>query len=241
MRIRIIALSGALAASTLVAAPAMATESTPPADPTAVTQVPATAKFRNTCNPAIAALPASVEVDPMVKPGALNIQFNPGLYVWHEAKGWRVRLTHNLQAADGKPQVIEVRGRITASRPISNVRTVRLEDKQRGEWVAVQRPKRKVMDFRFVNGGYIDGINFNAGCAGRLTFTAWQVTRDPNTKTVARTPLEVYVGAGMSAVTAPAPDSNPGLVTNPEGAKRVLVMRTPVAAAAPVPQVTPAP
>jgi hypothetical protein len=42
----------------------------------------------------------------------------------------------------------------------------------------VQRPKRKVMDFRFVNGGYIDGINFTAGCAGRLTFRAWQVTKD---------------------------------------------------------------
>ena len=62
--------------------------------------------------------------------------------------------------------------------PISNVRTVRLEDKQRGEWVSVQRPKRKVMDFRFVNGGYIDGINFNAGCAGRLGVHAWQVDRE---------------------------------------------------------------
>ena len=132
MRIRIIALSGALAASTLLAAPAMADETKPPGDPTAVTQAPATATFRNTCNPAIAALPASVEADPMVKPGALISQFNPGLYVWHEAKGWRVRLTHNLKSGDGKPQVIEVRGRITASRPISNVRTVRLEDKQRG-------------------------------------------------------------------------------------------------------------
>ena len=29
--------------------------------------------------------------------------------------------------------------------------------------VSVQRPKRKVMEFRFVNGGYIDGINFDAG------------------------------------------------------------------------------
>ena len=52
MRIRIIALSGALAASTLLAAPAMADETTPPADPTAVRQAPAPAKFRNTCNPA---------------------------------------------------------------------------------------------------------------------------------------------------------------------------------------------
>ena len=176
-----------------------------------------------------------------MKPGALNSQFKPGLYVWHEAKGWRVRLTHNLKSADGKPQVIEVRGRITASRPISNVRTVRLEDKQRGEWVSVQRPKRRVMDFRFVNGGYIDGINFNAGCAGRLTFTAWQVTRDPSTKAVTRTPLDVYVGAGMKQVTEAAADSNPGLVNIPEGAKRVRILRAPVAVPAPVTPVAPTP
>jgi hypothetical protein len=231
MRIRITALSGALAASTLLAAPAMATESTPPADPTAVTQPPAPAKFRNTCNPAIAALPASVEAVPMVKPGARNPQFTPGLYVWHEAKGWRVRLTHNLlpQVVNGvqKPQVIEVRGRITASRPISNVRTVRLEDKQRGEWVSVQRPKRKVMDFRFVNGGYIDGINFNAGCAGRLTFTAWQVTKNADGTTL-RTPLPIYVGSDIAnPVTAPAPEANPGLVTT-DSAKRVVIRRAPV-------------
>ncbi len=230
MRIRSIALSGALAASTLLAAPAMATESTPPADPTAVTQAPAPAKFRNTCNPAIAALPASVEADPMVKPGAMNNQFNPGLYVWHEAKGWRVRLTHNKQVdVNGvqKPQVIEVRGRITASRPISNVRTVRLEDKQRGEWVSVQRPKRKVMDFRFVNGGYIDGINFNAGCAGRLTFTAWQVTKNAD-GTPGREPLPIYVGSDIAnPVTAPAPEANPGLVTT-DSAKRVVIRRAPV-------------
>ena len=95
--------------------------------------------------------------------------------------------TTSRRPSDGKPQVVEVRGRITSSRPISNVRTVRLEDKQRGEWVSVQRPKRKVMDFRFVNGGYIDGIDFNAGCAGKLTFTAWQVVRDATTKKVVGT------------------------------------------------------
>jgi hypothetical protein len=228
MRIRIMALSGALAASTLMAAPAMADQANSPADPTAATQAASPAKFRNTCNPAVAALPASVETDPMVKPGALNSQFTPGLYVWHEAKGWRVRLTHNLRAEDGKPRLIEVRGRITASRPINNVRTVRLEDKQRGEWVSVQRPKRKVMDFRFVNGGYIDGINFNAGCAGRLTFTAWQIVRDAETKkVVGRTPLEIRIGG--NTVTDGAVTANPRLVTTPEGAKRVVILRSPVA------------
>ena len=153
-------------------------------------------QFRNSCNPAVAALPPTVEGKPALNPGAVDGVAELGLYIWHEAKGWRVRLTHNLPKVDvnevSKPQLVEVRGRITASRPISNVRTVRLEDKQRGEWVSVQRPKRKVMDFRFVNGGYIDGINFNAGCAGRLGFTVWQVTKAEGG--IIRTPLPIFVG-----------------------------------------------
>jgi hypothetical protein len=230
MRIRMLALTGALAASAVLTPPAMATDTTP-AVPGATTTAPAPApvSFRNSCNPAIAALPASVEGRQRVKPGATDDAFAPGLYVWHEAKGWRVRLTHNLKASDGKPQVIEVRGRITSSRPISNVRTVRLEDKQRGEWVSVQRPKRKVMDFRFVNGGFIDGINFTAGCAGRLTFIAWQITRDPATKkVVGRTPLEIRVD-GTAPVTDGAVTANPRLVTTPEGGKRVVILRSAVA------------
>ena len=137
------------------------------ARPRDVTAAPAPATFRNSCNPAVATLPGVVEGNPTLVPGAKDGFAPLALYVWHEARGWRVRLTHNQpKVVDGKPQVVEVRGRITSSRPISNVRTVRLEDKQRGEWVSVQRPKRKVMDFRFVNGGYIDGIDFNAGCPG---------------------------------------------------------------------------
>jgi hypothetical protein len=235
------ALSGALAASTLLVAPAMATDTTP-ADPGAPTTAPAPAPapapaaeravltYRNSCNPAIAALPSAVEGDPAVTPGATNDVFAPGLYVWHEAKGWRVRLTHNLKTDVGTPQVIEVRGRITSSRPISNVRTVRLEDTQRGEWVSVQRPKRTVMDFRFVNGGYIDGINFNAGCAGRLTFTAWRVTKDAAGEP-SRTPLPIYVGQDITnPVSAAAPQANPGVVTT-DAATRVVIRRAPVPAA----------
>jgi hypothetical protein len=231
MRMRILALSGALAASTLITAPAMADTTTPDAAP--VTPAPAPAKFRNSCNPAVATLPGVLEGNPTLVPGARDGFAPLALYVWHEARGWRVRLTHNLpKAGDGKPQVVEVRGRITSSRPISHVRTVRLEDKQRGEWVSVQRPKRKVMDFRFVNGGYIDGIDFNAGCAGKLTFTAWQVVREATTKmVVGRTPLEVRVGATRQVVTDTAVTANPKLVTTPEGAVRVVVLRTPVTAA----------
>jgi hypothetical protein len=230
VRIRILAVSGALAASTLVSAPAMA-DTTTPTDPAPVTAAPAPAKFRNSCNPAVAALPPTVEGKPALNPGAVDRVAPLGLYVWHEAKGWRVRLTHNLPKVDVngvlKPQLVEVRGRITASRPISNVRTVRLEDKQRGEWVSVQRPKRKVMDFRFVNGGYIDGIDFNAGCAGRLGFSVWQVTKVEGK--IVRRPLPVYVGRTPSPVST---TSSPALATNaPVDVSRVVILRSPAAAA----------
>ncbi len=208
MRIRMLALSGALAASTVLIPPAMATDTTPTVPGTTTTApAPAPVKFRNSCNPAIAALPPTVEGQPAAfVPGAAK-----GVYVWHEKAGWRLRVTHpQARDAAGKPSLIEVRGRITSSRPLSNVRTVRLEDKQRGEWVSVQRPKRKVMDFRFVNGGFIDGINFTAGCAGRLGFTVWEITKDDTGKVV-RTPLPVFVGSVPTEVTG---TTLPSLATN---------------------------
>lgn len=115
-----------------------------------------------------------------------------GLCVWHDAAGWHVRLTHNeapgvAPGGTPRPTVVGVRGRVTASRPLVRVRTVRLEDRQRGEWVSVRRPARRATDFRFVNGGHMDGIDFAAGCAGKLTLTAWQVPRDAAGNVVGRT------------------------------------------------------
>jgi hypothetical protein len=236
MRTRTLARTLTLAAlaTTLLATPVLATEGTPSPAPQAP---PATREFRNTCDPAKALLPDVVEGDPGVKAGAKE-----GLYVWHEKKGWRVRLTHDLPKVADKAQRIEVRGVITSSRPISNVRLVKLEEQQRGEWVSVKRPGRKALGFRFVNYGGIDGINFTAGCAGKLTFTAWMVTRDSATGklvrdaagNVVRTPLRVFVGrvpAGQATpteVTDPAATANPRRVSPPDDATKVLILRTPV-------------
>jgi hypothetical protein len=227
MRIRIVALSGILAATTLVGAPAMADEASPAAGPAVVTPSPAhkgaKVKFRNSCKPSIATLPPSVEGQPATFiPGA-----EKGLYIWHERAGWRVRLTHpQTKNEKGRPNLIEVRGRITSTRKFANVRTIQLEDKQRGEWVSVRRPSRKVMDFRFVNGGFIDGINFNARCSGRLGFTVWEITKDPVTGKVVRTPMPIFVGASPTAVTNA---TVPALASNaPVGVSRVVILRSPV-------------
>jgi hypothetical protein len=181
-----------------------------------------TPAYLNSCSPSRAALPASVIGDPKVKPGRTS-NTAKGLYVWKDAKGWKVRLTHNLKSAAGKASRIEVRGRITTTKPITAVRLVRLEDKQRGEWVAVRRPQRRVLDFRFVNYGGIDGINFAAGCSGKVTFTVWQVTR-ANGK-VTRTPLPVFVGAARTQLTTA---TVPALAAKPANVSRFTVLRTPV-------------
>jgi hypothetical protein len=226
MRIRIMALSGALAATTLMAAPAVADEATPVPGPAVVNPSPAQTApvtFRNSCKQSIATLPPSVEGQPATfVPGAKK-----GLYIWHERAGWRVRLTHpQTKDEKGRPNLIEVRGRITSTRKFAQVRTIRLEDKQRGEWVSVRRPSRKVMDFRFVNGGFIDGINFTARCSGRLGFTVWEITKDPVTGKVVRTPMPIFVGTAPTEVTN---TSVPALAANaPAGVSRVVILRTPV-------------
>lgn len=178
--------------------------------------------YLNSCKPSKAALPTSVKGDPKLKPGRTS-NAAKGLYVWNDGKGWKVRLTHNLQPVAGKAQLVEVRGRITATKRITKVKLVRLEDRQRGEWVSVQRPKRKTVDFRFVNGGYIDGINFSAGCSGKVTFTVWQVTK-VNGK-VTRTPLPVFVGAAKTPLTTA---TVPALAATPTDVSRFTVLRAPV-------------
>ena len=97
MRIRILALSGALAASTLITAPAMADTTPPPIPPSPGRRSPQ--QFRNSCNPAVATLPATVEGKPALNPGAEGWVRGLALYIWHEARGWRVRLTHNRPKA----------------------------------------------------------------------------------------------------------------------------------------------
>lgn len=236
MRTLVRSLAAAAVATTLLAPPALATEGTPAPAPTA------TREFRNTCDPAKATLPGVVEGAPALAPGASSATLDgstSGLYVWHDKKGWRIRYTHNLPKVGdpAKAQRVEVRGMVTASRPISNVRLVKLEPKQRGEGVSVKRPGRKVLNFTFVNFGGIDGVNFAAGCAGKLMITAWTVTRGPDgalvrdaAGKVVRTAIPVFVGKDkvqVGAATAP----NPSLVAVPTNdVTKVRILRTPAPA-----------
>ena len=232
MRTLVRSLAAAAVATTLLAPPALATEGTPAPAPTTT----ATKEFRNTCDPAKATLPGVVEGAPALQPGA-----KAGLYVWHDKKGWRIRYTHDLAPVDGKAQRVEVRGMVTSSRPISNVRLVKLEPKQRGEGVSVKRPGRKVLGFTFINYGGIDGVNFAAGCAGKLTFTVWTVTRNPDGKLVRdtdgkvlRKPVRILFGKDSIEALEQTP-ANPGLLGVPNDVTKVRVLRTPPPVASPAP------
>lgn len=87
-----------------------------------------------------------------------------GLYVWNRGNQWYVMVTH----PDRKR--IEVRGTITFDRPITAA-AVRLDSAERQNDV-VTRPDRSRINFTFTNFGGLDGLQFNAGCAGSITITA---------------------------------------------------------------------
>ncbi len=193
--------------------------------------------YKNTCKVKKAALPSSVEGAPaLFTPKAFKPHTGAkGVYIWHEKAGWRVRVTHDLtnpstttakgKVVPGKPVLVEFRGKITSTKKLTGVRTVRLEDRQRGEWVSVKRHQRKTLDFRFVNGGFVDGINFNAGCSGKLTFTVSQVVRDASGKVTSRVAVPVFVGQAPTTLTSA---TTPALVTTPTASK-VTILRAPVA------------
>lgn len=173
--------------------------------------------FRNTCRPTRATLPPAVEGAPAsFGPGAPL-----GAYVWHEPAGWRLRVSHP-QATDGTRSVVEVGGRVTTSKRVVGLRTYRLEPAQAGEWVALQRPGRKVVRFRFVNGGWVDGFNWRAGCAGRVVINVWQVIREGGQSK--RVPLPVFLGANA----VPAAQAGVLVDATATSSTRLVILRSPV-------------
>ena len=90
-----------------------------------------------------------------LKPGAAA-----GDYLWHDAHGWRLAVTH-----PGHGQVIFT-GTISASRPI---RFTRVDDERQD--VITTSSNHEVLHLRFVNHGYLDGVAFQADCAKDVRFS----------------------------------------------------------------------
>jgi hypothetical protein len=83
-----------------------------------------------------------------------------GDYIWHDATGWHLRVTH--------PNPIRrvFTGRITASAPMT-VTPFRTEG---GDSIALSADKLTIT-YWFFNFGRVDGLDFRTACAHRVTFS----------------------------------------------------------------------
>ena len=98
--------------------------------------------------------PASVQGRPRFSAGSAA-----GDYIWHDANGWHLRVTHV-----GHRRVV-FSGTISADQPIT-VQGVLLE---KNDHFTLSADKLS-LTYRFVNYGRIDGLNFRTACASTVTF-----------------------------------------------------------------------
>ena len=105
--------------------------------------------------PACAPLPSYVDG----RPAHLHVHAATGDYLWHDANGWHLRVTHPTR------QRMVFRGVITASGPIT---FQRVRDEHRDK--VVLSSDKRTMVFRFVNYGGIDGVDFVDSCATTTKF-----------------------------------------------------------------------
>lgn len=102
------------------------------------------------------AWPARVQGAPAVHAGSAA-----GDYLWHDATGWHLRVTHAGTLKVG------FSGIIRANKPLT-VRGYRLEP---GDTFTVSADRLSV-SFRFANYGGLDGLDFTTACATRLGVSA---------------------------------------------------------------------
>ena len=80
-------------------------------------------------------------------------------YLWHDASGWHLRVTHPTSSR------VVFRGVITSSSPVT---FQRVRD-EKHDLVTLSSDKRTLV-FRFVNHGGIDGVDFTDSCAATTKF-----------------------------------------------------------------------
>jgi hypothetical protein len=82
-----------------------------------------------------------------------------GDYLWHNATGWHLRVTH----VSSRRLVFS--GRIVSDRPLS----VSGYKRESGDRFVLSDDKLTIT-YRFANHGRIDGLDFRTACASRLWF-----------------------------------------------------------------------
>jgi len=100
--------------------------------------------------------PRSVQGLPtMLKAGA-----RAGDYIWHDSRGWHLRVTHPGTTKVG------FSGRIVSTTPITFT-PYRLEP---GDTATLSADKL-TLTYRFANYGHLDGVDFKTACARKLVFS----------------------------------------------------------------------
>lgn len=99
------------------------------------------------------------------RPANFNDHRKGGDYLWHDRAGFHLRVTH--KRSDKRVYS----GAITASTKIVSLRRVKFERRDK-VWLSADH---KTLYFRFVNHGWIDGINFRTACATTLTVSSLKV------------------------------------------------------------------
>jgi hypothetical protein len=150
MKLRLWLASGTLTLSSLFAA--VAVPATTLATTTATTAVATTTACTD------GHWPRSVQG----RPTLFHAGSRAGDYIWHDANGWHVRVTHATSSR------FVFSGRIVSSAPL-DAAPVRLEGR---DFVALSAD-RKTITYRLVNYGGIDGFNFRTACARSLSFLGY--------------------------------------------------------------------
>lgn len=114
-------------------------------------------------------LPAQVQGNPTVKGGQAG-----AVYLFHDAAGWKVRVTH----ASTKSSVIT--GTIATSGQISHLATFHLE---KGDAVRLSDGGH-TLRFRMTNVGHLDGFGFTAECSKTLKMNVSVDGKGASTKAV---------------------------------------------------------
>ena len=91
------------------------------------------------------------------KPVTFTSGGRAGDYLWHDAYGWHLRVTHSRAAK------VVFTGKIVSNAALS-VKGYHLES---GDSFVLSAD-RKTLTYRFTNYGHIDGIDFRTACATRL-------------------------------------------------------------------------
>ena len=118
------------------------------------------------------------------RPAGFRAGLPAGYWIWHDARGWHLRVTR-----PGRGRTV-FSGVVTATGPMT---TARVDDEAQDR-IARSRDRRTTV-FSFVDHGGVDGLDFTAGCAATVSFRLYVDGR-------LAPPTRIHLGSTAAAATA---------------------------------------